>query len=100
MNGDPPPREITTPTSLGRIVITDICVPAFRVMEPTVLPSTTSGTGSSAIKVPGVGVAWTMEPIKKKITHGKVMRFETLCLHEQNIMTVARPFLIAKDKSD
>jgi hypothetical protein len=46
----------------------------LRVTEPTVFPSTTSGTGKSVIKVPGVGLAaWRITPINKKTTPSREM---------------------------
>ena len=44
INGGASPCDTTTPPSLGRTVITETCVPALRVSEPAVFPSTTTGT--------------------------------------------------------
>ena len=96
IKGEPSPREITTPPLLGRIEITETCDPAFRVMEPTVFPSTTSGTGMSAIKVPGVGgEACRNTPINKKTRLRREMIEKTTLLKLKNLIWKSNSFLLS-----
>ena len=48
------PREMSTESSVGRTWVIETSLPAFSVMEPTVLPSMTRGIWVSTARVPGV----------------------------------------------
>ena len=51
------PREMSTESSVGRTWLIETSLPAFSVMEPTVLPSMTRGIWVSTARVPGVAEA-------------------------------------------